>query len=214
MNSFSSVTEIIEEIPEETARVAFMGRHSKSVQGGENTTRTLRDKGIELCETVRPFYQELFNTLTEKFGQGRAECSEYPRSLLTTFLCTHAEQIYQNRLLNLIASVKDIENGEWYKEEKKKGTPIFEVMAKIINSQKLLESQPFLKNAYHYTMWIHGESKFKFTFAHEMAATLAADPFLPEEAIRGLNECQGYLWCLNGENNVCAVLRIVPPGTE
>lgn len=208
-------------IPEGTARIVIRGRHSHSVQEGPNETRTLTTEGVALCAAVRNEYHELFAELAVGFGNPLFACSEYPRSMITTFLVTGAEQITADQRLNLDASVKKAPDPKGCHANLKKhwdaeGLTIPQMLQRLAADPSLFGNQPVeeaLEHAKDFVLNAFPGNRLVVTFDHEPAIGLFAAQCgaAPEEF--GLEECQANVFFLNAENKIIGVKKFTPTAT-
>ncbi|MBT4121993.1 hypothetical protein HOE31_03545 [bacterium] len=210
-----AISRIIDLIPHGTKLVKFLGRHAKSVQKGTQETRTLSEKGVDLCKDVSYFYGRLFLHLRDSYGEFEYCSSEWPRSLLTTFLTTKETQIVMlnNMTIPVGASLKNLNDGEWFRERKAKKMTVVEMIQEFLKNRDVLGGKPFDEYEQAYISWVMEDIYSKAGFFHEIGCTLAAIKLgiNPEEA--GLNECQGYLFCLDNSAKVLSVIKVAPPAT-
>ena len=217
---YSDIEKILKVIPEATRKMALLIRHSESVQEGEQHQRTLSSAGRRLCQKVLDFYTNLVHCLArtvgfEDTGVISYSCSEFPRAELTLWEILHPEQIIRNKLLCLIATLKKVNGGNWYKKQKAENKTVPEITRAFFDDPTLWEGQPFNEYKQNYLDWVTGgEAYVNIGTAHEVGCSLAAGDYLPDDVEPGLEECQSYLFCMDHKNNIIAVLKITPPGTE
>ena len=215
----TSVTDIINALPEGTARVRLLVRHTHSVQTGPQNTRTITKPGVELCERVKSFYHMLVNALCAQLDMDPSfvtfDHSPLPRALLTLWYAFGMpEQMSQSGKLMLYASLKKVA-GNWYEARKAEGLSLPQILAAFIADPSLWEGQPFRENVQEYTEWVHlGDHEVGVGVVHEPIASLAAaEQELPADQL-GLNELQAYLFCLDAGGLITAVIKVLPEGTE
>ncbi|MFA6272364.1 MAG: hypothetical protein WC693_04670 [Patescibacteria group bacterium] len=212
------VSQILAWIPVGATRVSLLGRHSLSVQIGPNDSRTLSPKGIKLCHEVSDFYNRLVRELEIRFG-GSAVCfrSEMARSFSTVWEILNPDHIICDPRLNLLASLKKIQGGEWYRRRKIAGRSDVAIISDFLAADLSVgEDQPFGENALNYREWateLDNDTRVRITFAHEVACSLAAHPYLDSDVEPGLSECQAYLFCVDDAGNVLHVIKVTPPAT-
>ncbi|MBI2444166.1 MAG: hypothetical protein HYV42_02925 [Candidatus Magasanikbacteria bacterium] len=212
------------QIPEDAVRCVVRGRHSHSVQDGPNETRTLTSSGAALCVAVRNEYAVLIGgSLMRQFGhQCMYACSEYPRSLLTTFLVTNAEQIVRDSRLNLDASVKKApapagsKHPNLHAHWKAEGLSVSDMLRRLAADPSLFGPQPVaraLANATDFVRNAFPEGRLVITFDHEPAISLYAAQVGAKPELLGLEECQAFLFFLDDGGNVISVQKFTPPAT-
>ncbi|MFA6272370.1 MAG: hypothetical protein WC693_04700 [Patescibacteria group bacterium] len=205
---------IFSAIPDGTTRVSLLGRHSLSVQDGPNDTRALSPKGIELCHEVRGFYAHLVLNL-ELIGNASYYYSQMARSLITIREILLPRNFILDERLNLLASLKKIQGGAWFKAQKDTGHSDVEIIRAFLTDSSIGAGQPFKQNAANYLAWAtepYGH-RLRVAFAHEVACSLAAHPYLDSDVEPGLSECQAYLFCVDDSGNVLRVIKVTPPAT-
>jgi len=201
-------------IPEGTTRVSILGRHTLSQQDGPNETRTLRPEGITLCHSVQIYYAMLLSFLESRFGSPSFFCSEMARSFATVWEITHAPHITRDSRLNLLASLKKIQDGAWFKSQKEASAPVPEMLRMFLADPVLAEGQPFSENANNYMDWAtdDGDRNVRITFAHEVACSLAVSEHVDDKDL-GLSECQAFMLCMDDNGFIQKVIKITPPAT-
>lgn len=208
-------------IPEGTTRVVIRGRHAKSVQDGTNQTRTLTEKGAKLCAAVKDDYQSLIDYLISVFGPAVYACSEWPRSLLTTFLVTGAEHIVPDPRLTLKISVKkapspDPKFTDYYEWAKEQGHSINRLLCDLNANPNLFGDQPVdeaLADNVDFLKSFEFENNLVITFDHEPVISLTAVKFGAANEDLGLKECQAFIFYLAISGQIIGVEKFAPPAT-
>ncbi|MFA6524771.1 MAG: hypothetical protein WCT33_00710 [Patescibacteria group bacterium] len=215
------VSQILARIPDGTTRISLLGRHSLSVQDGPNETRTLSADGIQLCNEVSGFYTQLVHELEVLTSSSEAAfyCSDMARSFATIQEIFHPDSIYQDDRLNLLASLKKIDGGAWFKEQKDAGCSEREIISNfiVLTDPSVGADQPFELNARNYLHWAAEPSgpRLRVAFAHEVACTMAAYPyFFFGEQWPGLKECESYMFCMNDWGHILRMIKVTPPATQ
>jgi hypothetical protein len=193
-------------------------------------TRTLTEAGVKLCADVREEYMLLLMFLAEIFGLPACAASEFPRSLLTTFLITRAPQIHTDPRLTLDVSVKKAPTPEGsphknlYEHWKAAGFSLGEMMQRLAADVSLFGEQPVatgLMGAQNFIMSGYPDSRLVVTFDHEpMISLYAAERKLIPTSELGLDECQAMIFFLGkdpGEDDrpmkVIGVQKFTPTAT-
>jgi len=196
-------------IPESTHSIVLLGRHSMSVQEGDRMTRALTEKGLELCQQARPFYDHLLSAMSQRFGALTAFSSNFVSSILTTWEITEPSQIIQDPRMNTLPGARL--KRDWVRERRESGISTAEMMSEFFATSSMLTGV-FQDYAMNYLSWICDTvagSRFKSGFFHAIGCSLAAKPFLPAEELF-LDECQAHLFCLNDQQEIIHVIKIEP----
>lgn len=197
-------------VPEGANRVALVIRHAASVQEGDQFTRTITEEGIERAHNFAPLYNEIVTTLTSSFGPPEFICSEMIRSQMTQWEMFHPRQMRRDALLNVTATLKSVNGGDWYKSVKERNLDDHQIIQEFVNDRSLWEGQSFGEYATNYQkVVIGGEAKFKVVTAHEVAISLSAAQFLAPEEL-GLEDCEAVLFFLADDKIVGAVKVTLP----
>lgn len=198
--------EIINQIPAGTMYVRLLGRHT-AYNSGDPTTATPSPEGLKICGNALPVYEELTEVLVKDFGPAVVECSDVPRSFLTTWEVLRPTNLAPNHLLKMTASLTLIQNGNWFAKLKSAGKSVIEMIQEFLGKPSL-QTQEFKDNAEMYGAWVRtGSARFKATFAHEVAASLCILEHLDPETA-GLEECESYLICLDENRKITKVIKI------
>lgn len=204
-------------IPEKAARCVLLIRHAKSVQGGENETRTLREDGVELCKTVRPEYSQFLAKLIERFGGPEFHHSPLPRALLTAFLIFRPEQLISDPRIALQISLKAIGEGAWISGQKARGRKLSEIIRRASENLPLFKDQSLdeaFKNFRDFVSNPSSEARLVIGAGHEPLPSvwIANHTDFPKEEL-GLAECQAYVFFSDSKGNLLSIEKFTPEAT-
>lgn len=217
-------------IPEDAVRVTVLMRHSDSVQEGVDKQRTLkRPRGVELCNDIKPELDALTKFLSSQFGEPVFFHSGWPRSTLTLFLATGAEQIIEHTRLASKISSRDFPHlGEpeeprflgahatamgWTKQQTLAAMAATlrkhyhgDVMAIDDFHRVLLDSRDFITGQY-------AALRHMMAVGHENAISLtAALAGAPDDQL-GLKWCQAFVFFVDAEGAIIGVQKFTPTAT-
>ncbi len=212
----SAVVESLE-IPDEAAHCAVLVRHTKSVKTGAQETRTITPEGVQLCLDVRPEYLELYQMLTDHFGE-REECrSGLIRAAITGWLIGQPKQFLEDARITLGVSLKKIQDGTWFEAQKKVGKTITELIAMVHNDPDLLKGQPYesrMAAMNSFFTEFTAENRLRVGYGHEPEPSLWVlwRELLSESKI-GLAECQAYIVFTDADGKIVGITKFCPTAT-
>ena len=201
------------EIPAGVERVCLLIRHSEAPKKGGNHNKTLTAAGATLAQDCFPFYEEVLGEVSAQFGEPSFHCSEFPRSLITAWEMFDAEVITQEPALKVHASLTDINEGAWFKEQVGAGKGEPEIIREFLGDPSLM-TDGFKKYEEEYTDFITGKAgsnpngKFVVAVCHEAGISLAAQGYLPSEQL-GMDKCDAVMFFVAG-GVIVGAEKVVP----
>ena len=221
-------------VPEIATRAVVYMRHAPSVQDGKkrpdraDESRTLTKDGEEMARACRRSYAALIRFLEGVFNKKERDSTVYlwsgwPRTLLTLFLATGAEQIERDERLRLKVLIGLIQNGEWRKARKAEGWTKGQMIEHLLTPTCMelwWASQPIVEALDEQRALIeHGRRGERLTImcGHEdmisiMAGYICPRAFLLEGQL-GIKECQALIFFLDKSGRIVGAHRFEPTPT-